>query len=212
MRQKRRRQEIRLYKLIIGSVLLGLVFLILFFVTQGIYRGGIINNILGILIVIILNVIMLLCSITSFCGTMVFFVLLLITKIRTKRDEELIKSKILEQGMEDYVIMLGKKENPYPYIKSCDIYVQPSRHEAFGLVVLEAKILQKPIVCTDFDGADEQIDHGKNGMIVPILDVSALVQTVGTLIRCPEQRNNLVRELKKWTPEDDLREIIRHFE
>ena len=94
MRQKRRRQEIRLYKLIIGSVLLGLVFLILFFVTQGIYRGGIINNILGILIVIILNVIMLLCSITSFCGTIVFFVLLLITKIRTKRDEELIKSKL----------------------------------------------------------------------------------------------------------------------
>lgn len=126
--------------------------------------------------------------------------------------ESTYRKLIAEYGVEDCFTILGRKANPYPYLKNCDIYVQPSRHEAFGLVVLEAKILQKPIVCTDFDGADEQIDHGKNGMIVPILDVSALVQTVGTLIRCPEQRNNLVRELKKWTPEDDLREIIRHFE
>ena len=40
-------------------------------------------------------------------------------------DETLIQRKIVEAGMQEYVIMLGKKENPYPYIKACDIYVQP---------------------------------------------------------------------------------------
>ena len=44
-------------------------------------------------------------------------------------DEALIRRKISEAGMEEHVILLGKKENPYPYIKACDIYVQPSRYE-----------------------------------------------------------------------------------
>ena len=38
-------------------------------------------------------------------------------------DETLIRSKITEYGMEDRVIILGKKANPYPYIKACDIYI-----------------------------------------------------------------------------------------
>ena len=38
-------------------------------------------------------------------------------------DETLIRQKIAEFGMEDHVIILGKKTNPYPYIKACDFYV-----------------------------------------------------------------------------------------
>ena len=44
-------------------------------------------------------------------------------------EESLIKRKIIESGMQNYVILLGKKDNPYPYIAECDIYIQPSRFE-----------------------------------------------------------------------------------
>lgn len=83
-------------------------------------------------------------------------------------DEPLIRQKIAEAGMEDHVIMLGKKENPYPYIKACDIYVQPSRYEGKSITVREAQILGKPVVITNYATAHSQIQDGVDGAIVPM--------------------------------------------
>lgn len=76
--------------------------------------------------------------------------------------ENLIKSYRLEENF----ILLGSKSNPYPYIKSTDIYVQTSRHEGYCLTLAEAKCLNKPIVTTNFTGAHEQIIDGETGYIV----------------------------------------------
>ena len=58
----------------------------------------------------------------------------------------------------DRVIHLCRiRQNPYPYMKACDIYLQPSRHEGKPIAVEEAKILQKPIVVTDYFSAREQM-------------------------------------------------------
>ena len=81
-------------------------------------------------------------------------------------DEPLIRSKIAEAGMEDRVIILGKKSNPYPYIKACDIYVQPSRYEGNSVTVREAQILCKPVVVTDYSTAKNQVKDGLDGVIV----------------------------------------------
>lgn len=83
-------------------------------------------------------------------------------------DENLIREKIKEAGMEDYVIILGKKENPYPYIKACDIYVQPSRYEGKSVTVREAQMLCKPVVITSYPTAESQVLNGCNGIIVPM--------------------------------------------
>ena len=83
-------------------------------------------------------------------------------------DEPLIRSKITEAGMENNVIILGKKSNPYPYIKTCDIYVQPSRYEGNSVTVREAQILCKPIVVTDYSTAKNQVTDGFDGVIVPM--------------------------------------------
>ncbi len=111
----------------------------------------------------------------------------------------------------DRFTILGKRTNPYSYMKQCDICVQPSRHEAYPLVILEAKILRKPIVCTDFDGADEQIENGKNGIIVPLNDVDALCEHIAALILSGEKRQQLSAALAQWQAGDDLREIVKHF-
>lgn len=83
-------------------------------------------------------------------------------------DTELIKSNIRKAGMENNVIILGKKSNPYPYIRQCDFYIQPSRYEGNAVTVNEALILGKPVVITDYSTARSQINHGVDGVIVPL--------------------------------------------
>lgn len=77
-----------------------------------------------------------------------------------------LKKQVKEKGLEDNFIFLGTYTNPYPFIKGCDIYCQPSRFEGFGMAIAEAKILQKPIIATNFDIIYDQIEDKKNGLIV----------------------------------------------
>lgn len=83
-------------------------------------------------------------------------------------DEALIRQKIQDAEMEDHVIILGKKSNPYPYIKACDIYVQPSRYEGKSVTVREAQILCKPVIVTNYTTASSQVRDGIDGVIVPM--------------------------------------------
>ena len=82
-------------------------------------------------------------------------------------DEALIQKRIQEAQMEDYVIIMGKKNNPYPYIKACDFYVQPSRYEGKSITVREAQILCKPVIITDYNTANSQVKNNIDGIIVP---------------------------------------------
>lgn len=81
-------------------------------------------------------------------------------------DKNKIDNLVIESGLEDNFILLGKKDNPYSYMNNCDIYVQPSKKEGFGLTVVEAKVLRKPIVCTNFNTAKELINDQIDGTIV----------------------------------------------
>ena len=69
-------------------------------------------------------------------------------------------------GITDRITFAGSTTNPYPYMKHCDIYVQPSRFEGFCLTIGEAKVFGVPIVATEFQGAHEQLDGLENAVIV----------------------------------------------
>lgn len=105
-------------------------------------------------------------------------------------DEPLIRAKIAEAGMQDHVIILGKKDNPYPYIKACDIYVQPSRYEGKSVTVREAQMLCKPVVVTNYPTASSQIRHGVDGIIVP-MDNEGCAQGIADLILDPALQQRL---------------------
>ena len=101
-------------------------------------------------------------------------------------DEQLIKDKINEYHMQDHVIILDKKENPYPYIKACDYYVQPSRYEGNSVSVHEAQILNKPVIITEYATARDQITDGVDGFIVP-MDNEGCAAGIVKVIRKLEQ-------------------------
>lgn len=83
-------------------------------------------------------------------------------------EEELIRNNIIKANMENHVFVLGKKDNPYPYIKKCDYYIQPSIYEGKAVTVREAQMLEKPVIITDFETAPSQVIDGYDGVIVPI--------------------------------------------
>lgn len=105
-------------------------------------------------------------------------------------DENLIKQKITEAGMEEHVILLGKKDNPYPYIKACDIYVQPSRYEGKSVTVREAQMLGKPVAVTAYPTAPSQICGGVDGIIVPI-DNEGCANALADFIKDQNRQNSL---------------------
>ena len=98
-------------------------------------------------------------------------------------DEALIRQRIQETGMERYVIILGKRSNPYPYMRACDIYAQPSRYEGKSVTVREAQMLCKPVVVTDYPTAASQIRNGMDGIIVPMDNESCAKGIVDYIIK-----------------------------
>ena len=112
--------------------------------------------------------------------------------------------------MEKYVVILGKKENPYPYIKSCDFYIQPSRYEGNSVTVREAQMLCKPVVVANYPTAASQIQNGKDGIIVP-LENAACAEGIVQLIRNPELQNRLIQFLKEhdYGNEREIEKIYR---
>lgn len=125
-------------------------------------------------------------------------------------DEGLIKQRIIETGMQDYVILLGKKENPYPYIAACDIYVQPSRYEGKAVTVREAQMLGKPVVITDFPTAKSQLTNEIDGLIVPLGNRSC-AEGISRFILNPQQQAQFIAHLKRndYSNEREIEKIYQ---
>lgn len=83
-------------------------------------------------------------------------------------DEQIILDNIKRHNVEDCVMVLGKKKNPYPYMAACDLYIQPSRSEGKAVTVREAQILNKPVIITDYPTASSQLRDGVDGLIAPM--------------------------------------------
>ena len=111
-------------------------------------------------------------------------------------DEPLIRQKIIESGMQERVIILGKKDNPYPYMRACDLYVQPSRYEGKAVTVREAQLLCKPVVITKYATSGSQLEDGVDGVIVP-MDNAGCADGIASLLRNPVRMRQLSENCKK---------------
>lgn len=105
-----------------------------------------------------------------------------------KRDELVELAQSL--GVEDDFEILGIKENPYPYFKECDIYIQPSRFEGKCISMQEAMVLGKPIVATACSGNVEAIENEVNGLLVEI-DENDIADGIKRLIEDSQLRQRL---------------------
>lgn len=125
-------------------------------------------------------------------------------------DREKIENRIKHNNLEKEFILLGSKDNPYPYMKKCNLYVQTSRKEGFGLTVVEAKILKKPIVCTNFATAKEIINNNIDGLIVKT-DVKSLSEGIIKMIEDKEFYNNISKELMDKKVYSSINQINKFY-
>lgn len=111
-------------------------------------------------------------------------------------DEPLIRRRIEEAGMQEHVVILGKKSNPYPYIKACDLYVQPSRYEGKCVTVREAQMLGKLVVITNYATAPSQLEDGADGVVVP-MDNAGCAEGIAALLRDPQRMARLMQTCRE---------------
>lgn len=80
--------------------------------------------------------------------------------------KEELTAQINKTGLQDNVVLLGPRDNPYPYIKNCSLFVQSSRYEGKSVVLDEAKILGAPIMATNYPTVGDQLINGEEGIVV----------------------------------------------
>lgn len=80
-------------------------------------------------------------------------------------DEKKIRNLIDKYGLNEQFLLLGKKVNPYPFMKEADLYVQPSRYEGKAVTVSEAQVLSQPVLITNYPTAKDQVLNGYDGVI-----------------------------------------------
>jgi len=96
-------------------------------------------------------------------------------------------------GIYDDTIFYGYMLHPEELLPFFDVFVLPSRAEAFGSVFAEAALCMLALVGTDVGGIGEQIDHGTNGLLVSPDDPAALADALETVIADPQYRYELAR-------------------
>lgn len=120
-----------------------------------------------------------------------------------------IEKYIKENDLQDYFKLLGVKSNPYPYIKDADIYVQTSKFEGFGLAIAEARMLNTPVVTTEFDAVYNQMIQGKNGLVVK-QDPFAVADAIELLLNDKDLYQK-IQEFQKNEKKGNLEEIEKFY-
>ena len=100
-------------------------------------------------------------------------------------EAQMILGKIREWQVDDIVYPLGFRRDIPRLLNAMDIFVFPSHAEAFGLVLIEAMALAKPVVSSNCDGVLDIVHDRETGLLTPPREVDALCEAVRTLVREP---------------------------
>ncbi len=109
--------------------------------------------------------------------------------------EKELREKVQQLDLCKNVKLLGFNENPYPYFKSCDICVSPSKLENYGLTIMEALAFEKPVVATKTLGGKSIIKDGFNGILADI-NSESIAQAIFKLLEDEVLMQNIKQNIK----------------
>ena len=107
-----------------------------------------------------------------------------------------LEQQIKSAGLENDFILMGVKENPYPYYKGCDFYVHATEFEGKSIALQEAQVFGKPILATDCSGNREQIENGTDGILCE-LDPGQVCEQLLYMINNPEKCKGYAEKAKQ---------------
>ena len=127
------------------------------------------------------------------------------------RKELAVLSKDL--GIADRTDFPDAVSNPFPFILGADVFVCSSLYEGFSNVILEAMALGRPVISTDHKhGANEIIEDGRNGILVPPRDPESMAEAILKVIDDAELRERLGAEAKKRSEDFSRDRMISEYE
>lgn len=106
--------------------------------------------------------------------------------------EKLVKDKEIQ----DQVIFIGKKENPYPYMKFADVFIMSSQYEGYGMTLKESLILGTPCITTGFAAASEVIINNKTGLISEV-STEGIYSSMKHILDNPIKINEYKKNIEK---------------
>ena len=124
-----------------------------------------------------------------------------------------VEAEIEKYGVKDNFILLGNCSNPYTYIKSADICVQPSSYEGYSVAVFEEKHFKKAVVVTSIPSNLEMITDKENGIVVERTP-DDIYRGVKYLLDNPVERANIAKTPVKGLSNNQqiMQEIEKCFE
>lgn len=128
-------------------------------------------------------------------------------------DRQRIENLIIENDVNKNVTILGMKSNPYPYVKNCDIYVQPSYLEGYGAAIFEALILGKLVVTSKNVGAMEILKDGED-LLVANATSSDIAREIERLITDDNLKNKLINSTnsKDYSNESEIKKLLEFLD
>ena len=122
-----------------------------------------------------------------------------------------LEQKIKELQLEQNVHLPGNKTDIYKWIARSSIFVMTSEFEGLSNALIEAMMLEKACIVTDYPGVEEVIDNEANGIIVPRGDSKALAEQILKLFDNDEARKLLAANAKKSSKQFEVQQVIKEW-
>lgn len=114
--------------------------------------------------------------------------------------EEALREKINALGLQDDCLLLGKRDNPYPFMKNAQLFIHTAKYEGFGMALTESMACGTPVVAFGCPtGPSEILGYGKYGIVIEPNDVDNFVEQVYLLLNSPEKLSNFEELLPEAT-------------
>ena len=124
-----------------------------------------------------------------------------------------LEVQIKERGLEGVVYLLGKKQNPYIWIKNEDIFIHSSKREGFPAVLLEALLCEKMIISSNcMTGPAEILENGKNGELFEVGDYLTLSKLLEKYIINPKLKEKYIENSKVRVKKFEKQKILKEYE
>lgn len=126
--------------------------------------------------------------------------------------KEDIAKRIKEMGLSNHVFMLGFINNVPALIKKFDLMLFTSQSEAFSISILESFYLKIPVISTQWPGVNEMIEHGKTGLLSPMMDTTSLADNVEALLADKALQNTIAANAHDFVKEYNYDNMAKKIE
>lgn len=128
-------------------------------------------------------------------------------------EKKILEKEIKNLKLENKIIILEERKNPYPWIKNAKILVHSSKTEGFGLVLVEAQILETLVIATKCKiGPEEILNKGKSGILVEVGDYKEMAKQIKKILENEYLKEEYLIEMKKSILRFESQNIINEIE